>query len=122
MILEIQSVAEQLDPKHKYLAEAPAKDPDGNPGVLRYSRKAKEQYVMSEIDGKATGWMAFYRDGKWVEEQTKKKAPAKKKRQPRRRPRPRKRPLPRNPDRFTCWSYARIANLLAKTLVFAMRA
>ena len=34
---------------------------------------------MSEIDGKATGWMAFYRDGKWVEEQTKKKAPAKKK-------------------------------------------
>ena len=33
---------------------------------------------MSEIDGKATGWMAFYRDGKWVEEQTK-KAPAKKK-------------------------------------------
>ena len=79
LILEIQSVAEQLDPKHKYLAEAPAKDPDGNPGVLRYSRKAKEQYVMSEIDGKATGWMAFYRDGKWVEEQTKKKAPAKKK-------------------------------------------
>ena len=79
LIAEIQSVAEQLDPKHKYLAEAPAKDPDGNPGVLRYSRKAKEQYVMSEIDGKATGWMAFYRDGKWVEEQTKKKAPAKKK-------------------------------------------
>jgi DNA topoisomerase-1 len=79
LILEIQSVAEQLDPKHKYLAEAPAKDPEGTPGVLRYSRKAKEQYVMSEIDGKATGWMAFYRDGKWVEEQTKKKAPAKKK-------------------------------------------
>lgn len=79
LIAEIQSVAEQLDPKHKYLAEAPATDPDGNPGVLRYSRKAKEQYVMSEIDGKATGWMAFYRDGKWVEEQTKKKAPAKKK-------------------------------------------
>ncbi|MDX1804388.1 MAG: type I DNA topoisomerase [Alcanivorax sp.] len=79
LIEEIQSVAEQLDPKHKYLAEAPARDPDGNPGVLRYSRKAKEQYVMSEVDGKATGWMAFYRDGKWVEEQTKKKAPAKKK-------------------------------------------
>ena len=66
-------------PKHAYLAQAPATDPDGNKGVLRYSRKAKEQYVMSEIDGKATGWMAFYRDGKWVEEQAKKKAPAKKK-------------------------------------------
>ena len=35
--------------------------------MIRFSRKGKEQYVMSEVDGKATGWSAFYRDGKWVE-------------------------------------------------------
>lgn len=78
LIEEIQTVADKLDPKHKYLAEAPAADPDGKKAVLRYSRKAKEQYVMSEVEGKPTGWRAFYRDGQWVQEQ-KKKAPAKKK-------------------------------------------
>jgi len=35
---------------------------------VRFSRKTKEQYVMSEIDGKATGWKAFYRNGKWQED------------------------------------------------------
>ena len=39
---------------------------------------------MTEIDKKATGWRAYFRDGKWVEEQTaklskKKKAASKKK-------------------------------------------
>ena len=36
---------------------------DGRPAVIRYSRKTKEQYVQSEVDGKPTGWKAFY-DGK----------------------------------------------------------
>lgn len=77
LIEEIQTVAEKLDPKHKYIAEAPARDPEGNKAVLKYSRKEKEQYVMTEKDGKPTGWYAFYRDGKWQEEQRRK--PAKKK-------------------------------------------
>jgi DNA topoisomerase-1 len=77
LIEEIQTVADQLDPKHKYIAEAPATDPDGNKAVLKYSRKEKEQYVMTEKDGKPTGWYAFYRDGAWHPEQRKK--PAKKK-------------------------------------------
>ena len=35
-------------------------DPDGNPAVIRYSRKTKEQYVQSELEGKATGWKAAF--------------------------------------------------------------
>lgn len=74
---EVQSVREQLDPKHKYLADAPAQDGAGRPAILRYSRKTKEQYVMTELDGKPSGWSAFFRDGKWEIEE--KKKPAKKK-------------------------------------------
>jgi len=77
LVEEVQSVAKELDPKHKYLAEAPAQDSKGRKAVLRYSRKAKEQYVMTEEDGKPTGWYAFYRDGAWEVEE-KKAAPKKK--------------------------------------------
>jgi DNA topoisomerase I len=63
--------------KYHYLLDAPLHDGEGNSSVIRYSRKSKEQYVMSEVDGKATGWSAWYSDGKWIEE-TKKKTSAKK--------------------------------------------
>ncbi len=84
LVSEILPHANELDPKFAYLLKAPVSDPDGNPAIIRYSRKAKEQYVQSEIDGKATGWKAFYRDGKWEEQvakapRRKAKAPAKKK-------------------------------------------
>ncbi|SPX10414.1 DNA topoisomerase I [Escherichia coli] len=49
------------------LADAPQQDPEGNKTMVRFSRKTKQQYVSSEKDGKATGWSAFYVDGKWVE-------------------------------------------------------
>jgi DNA topoisomerase-1 len=65
---EITPIKDQLDPKYKYLADAPAADPQGNPAMVRFLRKTKEQYVMTEVDGKATGWRATYHDGKWVEE------------------------------------------------------
>ncbi|XNM78138.1 hypothetical protein ACLK19_08685 [Escherichia coli] len=39
----------------------------GNKTMVCFSRKTKQQYVSSEKDGKATGWSAFYVDGKWVE-------------------------------------------------------
>lgn len=76
---EIAPLKDKLDDKYKFLADAPQQDPDGNPSVVRFLRKTKEQYVMTEIDKKATGWRAYYRDGKWVEEQAEKKKPAKKK-------------------------------------------
>ena len=35
---------------------------------MRFARKTREQYVLSEAkDGKATGWRANYRDGRWQE-------------------------------------------------------
>ncbi len=45
-------------------------DPEGNRAQVRFSRKTKEQYVMTEVDGKATGWKAFYHEGKWQQEQS----------------------------------------------------
>ena len=75
---EIKLHANELDPKFKYLLDGPENDADGNPSILRFSRKNKEQYLQTEIDGKATGWQAFFEAGRWVErvksKGTKKKA------------------------------------------------
>lgn len=69
----------ELDPKFNYLLEAPVEDPDGRKAIIRFLRKTKEQYVMTEDDeGKASGWSAYYQEGKWVEH-VKEKKPAKKK-------------------------------------------
>lgn len=73
-IVEILPHQAEIDPKYEFLFSAPKNDSEGNLSVIRYSRKTKEQYVMTEVNGKATGWRAFYRDGKWVEEETRKKA------------------------------------------------
>jgi DNA topoisomerase-1 len=66
LVAELAKYRAQLSPKFYYLADAPVKDPDGNPAIVRWSRKTKQQYVMSEKDGKATGWSAWYENGKWV--------------------------------------------------------
>ena len=60
----------EIDPKYEFLFSAPVADPDKNRAQVRFSRKTKEQYVMTEVDGKATGWKAYYRGGKWVVEQS----------------------------------------------------
>ncbi len=68
----------ELDPKHNYLCEAPLEDDKGRPSVIRFSRKSKEQYVMTEDkDGKATGWTAHYVDKAWVISKAVKKKAAK---------------------------------------------
>ena len=79
LVSEIKPHANELDPKFRYLLAAPEQDPEGNPAIIRYSRKTKEQYVQSEIEGKATGWKAFYQEPAWVEEGEVKKPVAKKK-------------------------------------------
>ena len=66
LVAELAKYRAQLSPKFYYLADAPAKDPDGNPAIVRWSRKTKQQYVMSERDGKATGWSLWYDKGKWA--------------------------------------------------------
>jgi DNA topoisomerase-1 len=73
LISELIPHKSEIDEKYHYLLKAPQKDPDGNPAVLRFSRKTREQYVQSEIDGKPSGWSAYYEKGKWVEQQSKKK-------------------------------------------------
>lgn len=78
LVSELKPHANELDPKFKYLLDAPETDPDGLPAVIRYSRKTREQYVQSEEEGKATGWKAFYENGRWVEQDKPAKAPQKK--------------------------------------------
>ncbi|QEW07019.1 type I DNA topoisomerase [Nitrincola iocasae] len=63
----------EIDPKYHFLLTAPVQDEEGNPTIVRYSRKTKEQYVMTEKEGKATGWRAFYDRGNWTVEQAKKR-------------------------------------------------
>ena len=71
---ELAKFRNRISPKFYYLADAPAKDPDGSPAIVRYSRKTKQQYVMSENEeGKATGWSAWCTDGKWIAEDKRKK-------------------------------------------------
>ena len=73
-VAELLLVKEQLDPKFKYLTNAPVKDPRGREAIIRYSRKTKSQYVMTEKkDGKASGWVAHYDNGSWVEDRSKMK-------------------------------------------------
>lgn len=72
LVAEIAPHKAEIDPKYHFLLDAPQTDPVGNPSQIRYSRKTKEQYVMTEIDGKATGWRAHYDNGRWVTADTKK--------------------------------------------------
>lgn len=67
LVEELVRFKDRLPEKLRYLADAPVVDKEGNKTLVRFSRKTKQQYVSSEKDGKATGWSAFYIDGKWVE-------------------------------------------------------
>ncbi len=65
LVEELLPHKDQIDPKYHFLLSAPVKDPEGNKAIIRFSRKTKEQYVQTEVNGKATGWKAFYDGGKW---------------------------------------------------------
>lgn len=62
-----------IDPKYHFLMEGPQQDEQGNPAQIRYSRKTKEQYLMTEVEGKATGWRAYFTNGMWQIEAAKTK-------------------------------------------------
>ncbi|MGB1907506.1 MAG: hypothetical protein ACPHN3_09230, partial [Spongiibacter sp.] len=64
--------------KYTFLFSAPVEDSEGRPTVIRYSRKTQEQYVQSEVEGKPSGWAAFYENGRWQVREKAKKAAAKK--------------------------------------------
>ncbi|SEA42550.1 type I DNA topoisomerase [Alkalimonas amylolytica] len=65
LVEELARFRERLSPKFHYLADAPNKDAEGNPTIVRWSRKTKQQYVMTESNGKATGWSAWFENGRW---------------------------------------------------------
>ncbi len=67
LVSELLKVKDHLDPKYQFILTAPTKDPEGNPAQVRFSRKANAQYVMSEVDGKATKWKMVYDNGRWSE-------------------------------------------------------
>ncbi len=73
LVKELKPYMDQIDPKYHYFDKAPLQDEEGNPTVIRYSRKTKEQYIMTEVEGKPTGWKAFYVNGKWDVQPGKKK-------------------------------------------------
>jgi len=74
LVSELLPYMEQIDPKYHFFKDAPVADNEGRAGIIRYSRKTKEQYVMTEENEKPTGWKAFYVDNKWVIEEAKKKS------------------------------------------------
>ncbi|MGC3871938.1 type I DNA topoisomerase [Halomonas sp. GXIMD04776] len=65
LVEELKAHAEELPDKYHFLLKAPSKDPDGRPAQIRFSRKTKSQYVMTDQEGKATGWKALFDNGKW---------------------------------------------------------
>ena len=75
LVKEILPHKGEIDSKYDFLMSAPTADEEGNPTQIRFSRKTKEQYVMTEKEGKATGWKAYYSGGRWqVEAASPKKA------------------------------------------------
>lgn len=76
LVSELLPHGDELDKKYHFLLTAPSKDPEGRPTIIRYSRKTQEHYVQSEVDGKPSGWQAYYVNGDWLV--TNKSRPAKK--------------------------------------------
>jgi len=73
-----------IDPKYHFLMEGPVTDTDGVRVQIRYQRKTKQQYLMTDIDGKATGWRADFENGAW--QITEKSAPKKAAKKPAKKP------------------------------------
>ena len=74
LVEELLPHKQEIDPKYHFLLTAPTEDGEGNKTIIRYSRKAAEQYVQTEVEGKPTGWKANFKDGAWQITQAKPKA------------------------------------------------
>ncbi len=71
LLKELKMYHDKLDKKYTYLLSGPLTDPEGNDSVIRFSKKNKRQYLMTEKKGKATSWRVYYEEGVWVEQKTK---------------------------------------------------
>jgi DNA topoisomerase-1 len=72
-VSELARFRDRVPEKLRYLADAPYFDPEGNPAVVRFSLKTKQQYVGSLKNGKPTRWQVFYKNGVWEESKPKEK-------------------------------------------------
>lgn len=77
LVRELVSYRDRIDPKYHHLLDAPQADPDGVATVIRFSRKSREHYVQAEVDGKPTGWKAFYDGKRWQASDSSKKSATK---------------------------------------------
>ena len=71
-VRELAQFADRLPEKFRYLAAAPKTDPDGNDAVVRFSTRTRQQFIGSFVEGKATKWQLFYKDGAWQQAVSKK--------------------------------------------------
>ena len=67
MVSEVAEVRAHLPEKFYHIADAPGKDPDGNPTDVRFSTKTGQSFLASQVDGKPSKWRAFYQaeSGSW---------------------------------------------------------
>lgn len=69
LVEELLPHQNEIDPKYAYLIKAPTRDPNNNPAIIKFSRKKAEHYLISQCQGKPTGWEAHYQqDGSWREQ------------------------------------------------------
>ncbi|MCY4473162.1 MAG: type I DNA topoisomerase [Kistimonas sp.] len=71
LVRELLAHRGAIDSKYRFLMEAPVEDPHGNPAIVRYSRKTGQHYVMTEAEGRASGWQAVYDQEGWRESEKK---------------------------------------------------
>lgn len=67
LVEDLQRHEDELDPKFKFLLEAPAVDNDGNKVVIKFSRKTRSYYLVSMLGEKQTNWSAVWDNGQWKE-------------------------------------------------------
>ncbi len=66
-VADLRRHQSQLDEKFHYILKAPDNDPEGNPAIIRFSRKSKQHFIMSEVEGKPSAWSLFWHHEKWRE-------------------------------------------------------
>jgi DNA topoisomerase I len=67
LVSELAAHRGELAEKFRYLADAPAADPQGRPVAVRFSRASREHYLAAlDAAGETADWSAFWTDGRWV--------------------------------------------------------